>query len=241
MNILRRYRLVPISIALCSAALVAATPFAAQASAKNPSASALLKATRLVIAQEAGVHVTHVTKTSSSTTSIVADVAKNSGTETITSGSGHVTIIVTPSYVYLSGNSAGLVSIMGLTAADQKKVGGDSIAIKAGTTPYTDLASSATISLVDVVLPVAKGTTVTTRDINNTKLYELKWTIGATSTSPKAASVLTITEGKSSLPVHETVTAKSGVATTTFSKWGELVKAIAPSSSSVITYAKVFG
>jgi hypothetical protein len=241
MNILRRYRLVLLSIALCTVASPIATPLAAQASTKDPTASALLKATKSVIAKEASVHVTHVTKTGSATTSIVADVGKHNGTERITSGSGHVTITVTPDYVYLSGNSAGLVSIMGLTAADQKKVGSESISMKAGTTPYTDLASSATISLVDLVLPAAKGTTVSTKNVNNKKFYALKWTISATSTSPKAASVMTITEGKLALPFNETVTATSGVATTTFSRWGELIKAVAPPSSTVIAYAKVFG
>jgi hypothetical protein len=241
MHTLRRYRLDLISVALCTLAAVVATPLAAQAATKNPTASSVLKATEAVIAKQSSVHVTHLSKSGSDTTSIVADVTKNGGTETITSGKGRVTIIVTPSYVYLSGNSTGLTALMGLTAAQQKKVGTNSISMKSGTTPYSELAASATISLVDAVLPTASGTAVSTTKIGNAQYYELKWTIKATSTSPQAASEMTISTGKSSLPVKETITAKTGLASTTFSKWGERVSPSAPSSSSIVTYAKVFG
>ena len=241
MNRLRRYRLDLISIALCTLAVAAATPLVAQAAAANPTASSVLKATKAVVAKESSVHVSHVSTSGSSTTSIVADVTKTSGTETIKSGSEDVTIIVTPTYVYLRGNSAGLTSLMGLTAAQQKKVGADSISMKAGTTPYSELAASATISLVDAVMPSAAGTTVSTAKVDNKKVYELKWTIKATSTAPKAASEMTVSFGTSSLPVKEIITAKTGVATTTFTKWGERVLPVTPSASSIVTYAKISG
>jgi hypothetical protein len=241
MNQLRRYRLDLISVVLCTLAAVVVTPLVAQAATKNPTASAVLKATEAVVAKQSSVHVTHLSKSGSNTTSIVADVAKDSGTETITSGSEHVTIIVTPKYVYLSGNSTGLTSLMGLTAAQQKKVGAHSISMKSGTSPYSELAASATISLVDAVMPAASGTTVSTAKIDNIKYYELKWTIKATSTQPKAASVMTISFGKPSLPVKETITNKDGSASTSFSKWGERVSPVTPSSSSTVAYAKVFG
>jgi hypothetical protein len=241
MNKLRRYRLDLIPVALCTLAVVSATPLIAQASTQNPTASSVLKATQAVVAKETSVHVLHLSKSGSATTSIVADVTKNTGSETISSGSKHVTIIVTPTYVYLSGDSTGLTSLMGLTAAQQKKVGSRSISMKAGTTPYSDLAASATISLVDAVMPAAKGTTVSTQKIDNKKYYDLKWTIKATSTAPNATSLMTISFGGSALPVKETITASTGVATTTFSKWGERVTPVAPSPSSTVTYAKVFG
>jgi hypothetical protein len=241
MTLLRRYRLDLVSVAVCTLAAVAVTPLVAQAATKNPTASSVLKATKGVVAKQSSVHVTHLSKSGSNTTSIVADVAKDSGTETITSGKEHVSIIVTPTYVYLSGNATGLTSLMGLTAAEQKKVGTHSIAMKSGTSPYSELAASATISLVDAVMPAASGTTVSTAKIGNKKYYELKWTIKATSTEPKAASEMTISYSKPSLPDKETITNKDGSASTSFSKWGERVSPVAPSSSSIVTYAKVFG
>ena len=67
-------------------------------------------------------------------------------------------IIVTPTDAYLSGSATGLTTIMGLTAAEQKKVGTRSVVMKAGTSPYTSFHSNLTTAVLSGILPVAKGT-----------------------------------------------------------------------------------
>ena len=235
-----RLRLISISLALCTAVLVV-DPLVAQASVKNPNVRSVLKATRAAISKESGVHVTHTSKSGSTSASVVADIGQTSGTEHVTSGSENVTITVTPSYAYLSGNKAGLGSIMGLSSAEQKGIGSDWLTMKAGTTPYKDLAASATISLVTSMLPSVKGTTYSADNLKNTKEYQLSWTTKATSSTPKEKSVFTISAAKAALPIKSTISTSSGAGTTTFSKWGERVTVTTPPSSSTIAYSKVFG
>ena len=151
-------------------AMVVAAPIAAQASVKDPSASSVISTTKATIANESGVHVLFISKTSSSSTKIVADIGATSGVETITEGSNEATIRVTPTYAYLSGNAGGLITLMGLSAKQQKRVGTDAISMKAGTTPYKSLKSSITIPVLANLLPTVKGTTYSTRAIDGSSI-----------------------------------------------------------------------
>ena len=236
---LRRRRLRLTSLVLATIALVAATPVAAQASVKDPTASVVISTTRATIANESGVHVLFISKGSSSSIKVVADIGATSGVETITEGSDRATIKVTPTYAYLSGNAAGLISLMGLSAKEQKKVGSDVIAMKAGTTPYKNLKSSLTIPMLANMLPTAKGTTYTTKNIDATSYYQLSWTTEATSSTSTSTSVLTLSEGTAVLPIREVSSSSSGTGTTIYSRWGEHVSASVPSTSRLISYSKV--
>lgn len=237
----RRHRLCLTSLALASMAFVAAAPIAAQASVKDPSASSVISTTRATIANESGVHVLFISRTSSSSIRVVADIGSTSGVETITEGSDRATITVTPTYAYLSGNAAGLISLMGLSAKEQKKVGSDVISMKAGTTPYKSLKASITIPMLANLLPTAKGTTYSTKNIDGTSYYQLSWATKATSSTSKSKSVLTLSDEAAVLPIREVSTSSGHTGTTNFSKWGEHVSASVPSASRFISYSKVTG
>ena len=236
---LQRHRLHLTCLALAIMALVVAAPIAAQASAKDPSASSVINSTRAAIANESGVHVLVTTRTTSSSSKVVADIGATSGVETITEESDEATIRVTPTYAYVSGNAAGLTTLMGLSAKEQKKVGIDAISMKVGTTPYKNLKSSITIPVLANLLPAVKGTMYSTRVIGGRQYYQLSWTTKATSSTPKSKSVLTLSEGTAVLPFREVSTSSSGTGTTTFSKWGERINVSVPPTSRIIPYSKV--
>ena len=236
---LRRHRLLLTSLSLATMAMVVAAPITAQASLKDPTASSVINTTKATIANESGVHVLLTSKTSSASTKLVADIGATSGVETITKGSDRATIKVTPTFAYLSGNAAGLISLMGLSAKEQKKVGSDVISMKAGTTPYKSLKSSITIPVLANLLPTVKGTTYSTRAIDGQQYFELSWTTKATSSTSKSKSVLTISEGAAVLPIREVSTSSSGTGTTNFSKWGERISVSVPPTSQIIPYSKV--
>jgi hypothetical protein len=238
MHISRRPLLSALCLALGSTVFVAASPIAAQASVKNPSTASVIKATNKALLKQIGVHVA-VNSTSSGTKSTVSvDIGSGYGSEKITSGKNTVTIIVTPKWAYLSGSKTGLISIMGLSAAQQKKVGTLWVSMKAATSPYESFSSNLTTSVLGHILPAAKGTKFST-DSTSKKNYQLTWKTAATSSAAATKSVLTISSGKSTLPLSETITSKSGGGSTVFSKWGEHVTETAPSSSDTIAYAKV--
>jgi hypothetical protein len=226
------------ALVLSISALVLGVPLAAQAAVKNPTTKSVLAAAKVALASETGVHVKVTTISGKVDSSVVADIGKTSGVETYTSGDETFTITVTPTYAYLSGSKTGLTTLMGLTAAEQKKVGSASISMKKGSTPYSTFESNLTSGAFSGLLPPAKGTTLLSKRDKATNGYQLSWTEAATSSTPKSKSVMTISSGKSALPLKESVNTSSSKSKTTFSKWGEDVKVEVPTST--VAYAKVF-
>jgi hypothetical protein len=211
------------------------------AGASSPTATSVLNAAKAAIAKQTGVHLVVFSKSGSTSNTVTADLGSNVGTESIVSGTASATIRVTPDYGYLDGNSDGLTTIFGMTAAQAKKVGKGWISMKSGTSQYTDLKSGATVSAITGVLPAAKGTTLSTTASGGSRVYVLKWTTAATSTSSKVLNTLTISAVGSALPVQESASTSSGSGTTTFTKWGEHVQVGAPPANSTIAYSKVTG
>ena len=232
-------RLQLISFALGVTLVLAVTPLGAQASVSNPTTKSVLSATLKAMGKVSGVHVYVKSKTGTSTSVVVVDIGATYGEETITSGKNNVKIIVTPTDAYLSGSATGLTSIMGLTAAQQKKVGNLSIVMKAGSSPYTSFHSNLTTAVLAGILPVAKGTKFKLGGGTNSKDYQLTWKKSATSTASATTSMMTISSGSKTLPIKEVITGSTGGGTTTFSKWGEHVVEQAPATANTITYAKV--
>jgi hypothetical protein len=156
----------------------------------------------------------------------------------IRSGASVVKIVVTPTDAYLSGSKTGLTTVMGLTAAEQKRVGTLTIVMKAGTTPYTSFHSNLTTSVLAGILPAATGTKYKTSS-DSSKDYQLTWKTAASSTAAATKSVLTISSGSKTLPKKEVISGTGGGGTTTFSKWGEKVVEHGPATADTIAYAKV--
>jgi len=239
MDIFRRTSLHLTSLAILSTVLVVGTPLAAHAAGSNPSVSSILNAAKVAIVKQNGVHVTVATVSGKVDSSVIADIGKTDGTETYASGNERFTITVTPTYAYLSGSQKGLTTLMGLTAAEQKKIGTQSMAMKKGTSYYTTFKSNLTSGTTFAsLLPAAKGTTLLSHRDKKTNGYQLKWSVKATSTQPKTTTIMTFSSGKTTLPLKDAVSTASGTSKTTFSKWGEKVSVKIPAST--IAYAKVF-
>jgi hypothetical protein len=227
-----------ISLALGATLVLAVAPITAQASVKNPTTTSVRRATLKAMAKTSGVHVYVTSKQGTSVSVVVVDIGSKYGEETIHSGKSVVKIIVTPTDAYLSGSKTGLTTVMGLTAAEQKKVGTLSIVMKAGTAPYTSFQSNLTTAVLAGIMPATEGTKYKVSS-DSSKDYLLTWKTAASSTAAATKSVLTISSGSKTLPIKEVITGSTGGGTTTFSKWGERVVEHAPAAADTITYAKV--
>jgi hypothetical protein len=223
-------------------AALALTPVLAstQASAAT-STTSILSAAKTSLANQKSVHLAVSVKQGSTTTLEVADLGTTMGIESIISGSAKATVEVAPTFGYMQGDSSGLTSLIGLTAAQAKKLGSKWMSLKAGTTPYSDLKTSATIPAVRDLLPPVKGTTSAVKTIDGVKLYILKWTTAATSSSPKLSNVMSISMGTNALPVKEIVSDSSASETTDFTKWGENVVVHAPAAAATVPYTTITG
>jgi hypothetical protein len=230
------------TVVLATLVLLSATAEATDAGA--PTTSSVITSAKSAIGKQTSVHlvVTSTSSTSSIEERLEADLAKTSGVETISVGSEAVMIRVTPTNAYLSGNSSGLTKIVGLTAAQAKKLGTDWVSVKAGTSQYQGLAGSLTVSSVASVLPAAVGTKLYTPAPPAKKLYSLKWVTAATSSAPALANTLTVSAIGATLPVRETATASGGSKeTVALSKWGERVAVSAPPAGSTIPFSNLSG
>ena len=240
MSFLPSRRIQLLALTLGTAVLVGGVPLAAGASSADTTAS-VLKAAKASMVKQSGVHVVVTSKAGKTSSKVVVDIGLNSGIETITSGDKQVTIIVTPTYAYLSGSKTGLINIMGLTAAQQKKLGSKFLTMKSGTSPYSNLKSNLTTPVFATMLPAAPGTSLTTTTSSNKKVFNLSWVTKATTSSVQTSSVMSFSSGKSTLPFKEVITSKTGSGLTLFTKWGEKVSEKAPAASMQIAYKKVFG
>lgn len=210
----------------------------AHASVTNPTTASVLAAAKISLTKEKGVHVNIVTVTNKVHSTLVADIGRVRGSETFISGNASFTITVTPTYAYLSGSAVGLTKIMGLSSADQKKIGKASMSMKKGTTAYASFQSNMTSGSFSLLLPPIKGTTLLSKRDKATNGYQLTWATKATSSTPKSSRLMIFSSGKSTLPIEDTVTTSNSHSQTTYSKWGEAVQVAIPSST--IAYAKVF-
>lgn len=224
---------------MVAAAIVGGSSLAAQAAVKNPSASTIIAAAKTSLAKQTGVHITVSTEDDKKLSTVVANIGTSSGYETYKDGAESFTISLTKKYAYLSGSSTGLTTLMGLTAAEQKKVGTKSIIMKAGSAPYKTFKTNLTSAAFSQLLPAVKGTTLLAARDKTTNGYQLSWTTAATSSAPKEKSVLVISSGSSTVPLKESVTTSAGDSKTTFTKWDKPFVVKIPTST--IAYATVFG
>ena len=109
------------------------------------------------MAKQTGVHLVDSSKSGSTSVLAIVDFGTKSGEETLSDGKARLTLKLTPTYAYVSGNSSGLTTIFGLTAKEAKKVGGDWISVKAGTTEYSEFKSGLTVSALARPAPGDQG------------------------------------------------------------------------------------
>lgn len=239
MTILRRRSLQLSALALIATSIVGGSSLAAEASVKDPTAATVIAAAKTSLAKETGVHIMVSTEDNKELSTVVANIGTSSGYETYKKGKETFTISLTKADAFLSGSSTGLTTLMGLTAAEQKKVGTKSIIMKSGTAPYKTFKANLTSGAFSQLLPAAKGTTLLAARAKGSGGYQLKWTTAATSSAPKEVSTLVISSGATTVPLSETVTTSEGDSKTSFTKWDKPFAVKVPTST--IPYATVFG
>ncbi len=224
-----------LTVASLSLSAIALTPAVSQASTKA-SVSSVLAAAKKAMVAEKSVHIVVSSRSGKTVNHVTADLGTSSGQENFVSGTANVEIRVTTKNAYLSGNASGLTKLVGLTSAQEKKVGTKVIVMKSGTSPYTTFQSNLTVSAFATFLPTAKGVKLSTDSHKN---FVLTWTKPATSTTSKTTSVLTISSGKKALPISEVVSGTTGSGTTFFSRWGKSFTVAAPPRSTLVAYTSV--
>ena len=201
------------------------------------------KATQAALAKQTSTHVTLTAHsgTTGATEKIIADVGSTSGTEDISEGSAGVTITVTPSFAYVSGNKSGLTKLFGLSASQAAKVGRKWVSWTAGTGQYRTFIRTSPCHGSPRCCPRPKGQLRRRRRLGaEERTYVLKCKAEATTSMPPLSNTMAISSSEPILPLADTATASGGTKiTTVLSKWGEEVVVPTSRANSTISSTKL--
>ncbi|MGC8498129.1 MAG: hypothetical protein ACP5OV_01345 [Acidimicrobiales bacterium] len=214
--------------------MLAAWPVGA-ASAGTPRVASVLGRAQHDMLVAGCVHL--VVRTSSPRPStIVADIGRRSGRETYRNGTAIVNVLVTPRAAYVRGNAAGLRQFVGLTRAQERRVGDRFVVMRAGTSQYSGFAANLTVASLAGLLPPSRGVAV---HLAGAHRVVLSWT--STSSAGTSSTALTVRVGARVLPEVETVHGALGGGSIRFSRWGRVVRVGAPAPGRTIAYRAVTG
>jgi hypothetical protein len=164
------------------------------------------------------------------------EATTNGGRQLITtSGGGHVTILSIAGTAYVTGNSAGLVGFLGLSANEAAQVADRWVFVRPGQSlgqnTYSDIADGITLSSVASELAVDSPLTLTAPTfVDGQRVVGVQGSAPAGQQTPGAARVtFDVTASGTPLPVLYTASGTGGYQNRiAFSHWGETVSLTAP-------------
>jgi hypothetical protein len=219
------------SLVVTTGALLLASALPAGASSA-PTAKSVVAALTKALAKETSVHVEVDSTAGKATSKLVADIGQTTGRETFSSGKETYSISVTPKYAYLSGSKSGLIKLMGMSTAQQARLGSKTLAIKKGTAQYATFKNNLITTAFGYLVP-SKGVSIVLKPQRDkaTNGFDLGWSEPATSTTPEAVVVMTVSSTKTVLPIRELISTSEGSSKTTFTRWGKNFRIPIPKST----------
>lgn len=181
----------------------------------------------------------HLEITASQTSPKVKEtISQNSGlaygTQYVTTGSEHASVILTKTNAYLSGNNSGLSAFFALPPDDLPLVASKWIVIKAGAKQYTTFVNTISIShLLKNLVPSSTPRSVRAITYHSRLAYELAWSVKTSTTTSKLTLVLPRTG--QILPIVETVVAGSTTEQSVLTKWNQSFAIKVPKNTIAIT------
>lgn len=210
----------------------------------DPAATAQMKAALRHGGAKSSLHYVSTSVGSGITTTIVGDVGKTVGTQTIYVKDKKVTATMVIRLVgheaYFKGAAAAIYVLIGLTPAQSDAAAGRWISVVPSDSVYNSTAAALTVGSVmsEITLspPVTRSRAVVTA---GQRLLEISgaWTGTGITAKDHATAVLDVTRDATSLPVRFTGVVPSSASSGTFgdnlvvSKWGEAVHVAPPASS----------
>lgn len=204
-----------------------------------PSAKTLISKTLSTMSGQSSVRLTIKSndKSTKQSETVTEDAGKSNGLESIVFGTASASVRLTSQAAYISGNTAGLEKIVGLSSKGAKSVGQKWIVVKKGSSQFSGIVDGGTIGpLAKALLPTSsKSVTVKNTTFDGRGAFTLDWT--QSSSGSKITLDLIVASKGASLPIQLTASQGSFVSVTSFGKWGEHITVAVPKST--IDYSKV--
>jgi len=227
--------------ALAGGLLAATLAGAGPAGAAGSTPAALVAASQAAAAKQSSVRFVANSSLGDESISIVADAARSAGVETIrlrkASQVGLVTARYTGNAVYFKGNANGLGGYIGMPSTLATKYAGKWIAFTPSQKNYAAIARSMTlpaaVAQISIDPPFTSSAGPRVGGLPTVVVHGTTSTLS--SSGNKGTATLTIRSTGSPLPVsfagRGTQSGKTETGQVVFSRWGEPVHAVAPSSS----------
>jgi hypothetical protein len=216
-------------------ALAGAAAFSGAASAaprkQAGTAKAVVVAVRKAILSQSAVRLSSTSR--SATThkileTAVFDAGRTSSSQRYRTTTGRLSILVSPTAAWFTGNAAGLTSLFGVPPSLVGKIGRKWVMIGRSQVQYKDLAAAVLSSVPSQVLPSAsaKGLRLSSSTDAGAHVRVLTWTDASSGT--RAAYRLIVAGMGRALPILETETTSTATLVTSFGHWNEHVVVTAP-------------
>ncbi len=198
----------------------------------SPSPGQLVKTAIDAATGQGSVRITVHFFSGTKTGEVVQDSSTDSGIETVAIGKERVSILLSGGTAYLSGNTQGLTSYIGLPAPVATALAGQWISI-----PPTDSGFKSVVSGLALAAALKEATPAKPLRTGKTKMLLGKQTlsISGTGSTGQDLTTLFVATGDQPLPVEAVASSGSAKSASgeiiTFSKWGEAVHVPVPSTS----------
>jgi len=183
------------------------------------------------------VHFTLLGKAAGKTETITGDTSNTDGREVITAGAVSIQAEVVGNGAYVEGNSGGLQSQMGLSAANAATYAGKWISIASTDAPFSSITKAVSLSgTLGELKPSGKLTlTPTTTKASQSVIGVHGGIPGGGAKGAKGTAVLYVSTTEPNVPVVFDVQQSSGTTKEsdvgTFTKWGQPLHLVAPTNT----------
>jgi hypothetical protein len=228
-------RRVVVGILLAGPVLGATAALAGPAAATSPSTSAsTLYGQAVATTQSWSVHYNSASTQSKQTLLVAGDAGPASGSQTVSMGTGTITIVVIGGITWVKGNAGGLQNLAGLSASQAAVTAGQWIEFSTSNVAFAQVVVGVRSHDVATQLllkgPLSLGHP---RTLNG---YAVDAIDGTQTFARKAVHVVLYVRARGThVPVEEDTVDAKGQPTAaehvTYSKWGELVRPLAPQAT----------
>ena len=179
------------------------------------------------VTQAGSVHVVTTIQLQGGTATYVNDTATRSGKQVITAGGAEVTAITSNGIVYVNANQLAMSELFQAPSASGEKYANQWLFFPSSSQAYKAIVQTLTIgSLLKQVTPTGQTTKLGPSVVRGHSVIGLRGHLPG-----GLFGTLYIADTGSPLPVEEVSTTNGDVTTSTFSAWGEPVKAVPPTGA----------
>ena len=226
--------LAALGVASCGGAPV---PTAQVGALKGKTPSDIVSVAKAAAEASGSAHYVLTATSAGQTQTIEGDVSKSSARQSITQGSHHIEVVLVHDTAYVSGDSGGLSTAMGLKTSVADRYAGMWIAVHSSDSLYASITSAVTLdNILAELVPSGTLSLTAPRTVGGRQVIGVHGGLpGPSQSGVTGSTTLFVATNRPTLPISVSGTATMGkqhvTDTGSVTKWGVAVHLAAPSGS----------